>query len=563
MTAARPAGAGTRTRMSVAPAGTADQTAGPYQWVAATCPFGGVCRHLRDLSSRHELGLLLARRAWPDERRVRACARGRHRRSATPCGRPRPRRLPGLLGQGRERARITAGVGHALVSKQGSHMTEPVHKQKRRSRGTTIVLLIALFCAMTAASDAPGAVRLASPPDDASVESGPVLTWSAVRKTDHYELQLAADNRFASSVLGTSSNSLKTANTAATLSKQLADGTYYWRVRAVTAAGRAGHWSKKRSFVKAWATAPVLLEPNDLFEVIWPIAPLKLHWSSVPHAVAYSVVIGTDPSLAAPIIGGSRSPVETQGTTLALPNALAPGTYYWAVTPKDANGHSGHRSAVGSFDWTWPSQTTTALNDLNADPRVLDPQFAWTAVPGAARYQVEVNPSHDWTPASKVCCDDPTIGTSLSPTSLLGNNTYYWRVRALDAQGDVGVWNEGPSFQKDFDPVGPQVPSTIPNLRIRDDVTDPLGSYPVSTSNPILQWDPVPGASSYEVQLLDWNGSECDLLDPVVDSVVYGLAWAPTAEPPSPHIGPTTWPNAHGFSESLATGGYCVRVLAQ
>jgi hypothetical protein len=424
------------------------------------------------------------------------------------------------------------------------------------------VLLISITASvLVAASSASAAVRLGSPPTGASVETAPVFTWNAVRGTDHYELQLAADDHFASSVFGSSSNSLKTSNTAATLDKNLADGTYYWRVRAVTRTGRAGHWSSRRSFAKAWTQAPTLIDPNDAFEVIWPIAPLRLHWTSVPAAVAYSIVIGTDPSLAAPIIGGTKSPVETQATTMALPNALAPGTYYWAVTPKDANGHAGHRSAVGRFEWTWPSQTTPSLNDLSSDPRVLDPQFSWTPVPGAARYQVEVNPSHDWTPASKVCCDDPTIGTSLSPTSLLANNTYYWRVRALDAQGDVGVWNEGPSFQKDFDPVGPQVPSTIPNLRIRDNFTDPVGSYPVSTDNPILQWDPVPGASSYEVQLLGWNGSECDLLGPVVDSVVYGLAWAPTAGPPGGHVGPTTWPNAHG--SNLGTGSYCVRVLAQ
>ena len=244
-----------------------------------------------------------------------------------------------------------------------------------------------------------------------------------------------------------------------------------------------------------------------MFEVIWPIAPLRLHWTSVPDAVAYSVVIATDPSLAAPVIGGTKSPVETQGTTLALPAALAPGTYYWAVTPKDSDGHPGRQSGVGSFVWRWPSQTTPALNDLNADARVLDPQFSWDPVAGAARYEVEVNPSHDWTPQSKVCCTDATVGTSLSPKALLANNTYYWRVRAIDAQGDIGQWNEGPSFQKDFDPVGSQVPSTIPNLRIRDNTHDPLGPYPVSTDNPIIQWDPVPGASSYEVQVLIWTGS--------------------------------------------------------
>jgi hypothetical protein len=442
-------------------------------------------------------------------------------------------------------------------------MTGEVHTvRKRGSRRSACALLVgAVVCIAIAAAPAGAVVRLASPPDNASVEIAPVFMWNAARGADHYELQLAADAHFASSVLASSSNSVKTANTAATLSKNLADGTYYWRVRAVTASGRAAAWSSARSFVKAWSTAPQLIDPNDLFQVIWPIAPLRLHWSSVPNAVAYSLVIATDPSLAAPIIGGTKSPVETQGTTVALPNALAPGRYYWTVTPKDSDGHSGRQSNIGSFTWYWPTQTTTALNDLNSDPRVLDPQFAWAAVPGAARYDVEVNPSHDWTPASKVCCSDPTIGTSLSPTSLLSNNTYYWRVRAIDAQGDIGQWNEGPSFQKDFDPVGPQVPTTIPNLRIRDDATDQLaGPYPISTDNPIIQWDPVPGASSYELQILNWTGSACNQLSPALDTIVYGLAWAPLAHSPG-DIGPATWPGVHGGS--LGTGTYCIRVLAQ
>jgi hypothetical protein len=426
-------------------------------------------------------------------------------------------------------------------------------------RRTCAALVGLLVCAATAASSASAAVHLSSPPDDASLESTPVFTWNSVKGADHYELQLAADSHFGSSVLGSSSNSLKTGNTAATLSKNLADGTYYWRVRSVNASGRAAGWSSTRSFVKAWTTAPTLIDPNDLFEVIWPTAPLRLHWSSVPGAVSYRVVVGTDPTLAAPVIGGPNSPVETQGTTLALPNALAPGRYYWAITPKDSDGHPGRQSSVGSFSWNWPSTTTTAVNDLNSDPRVFDPQFSWAAVPGAARYEVEVNPSDDWNPTAKVCCSDATIGNSLSPTKLLGTNTYLWRVRAIDAQGDVGQWNVGPSFHIDIDPVAP----TIPNLRLRDNTTDPLpGPYPIATTNPVIQWDPVPGASSYEVQLLDWNGS-CDELHPAVDRVVYGVAWTPLhAKPTSTDPGPSTWPSAHS-TPGLDDGMYCVRVLAQ
>ena len=41
---------------------------------------------------------------------------------------------------------------------------------------------------------------------------------------------------------------------------------------------------------------------------------------------------------------------------------------------------------------------------------VVDPQFAWPAVPGAARYQVDINPSSDFAGGSRVCCDEVVIG---------------------------------------------------------------------------------------------------------------------------------------------------------
>ena len=61
----------------------------------------------------------------------------------------------------------------------------------------------------------------------------------------------------------------------------------------------------------------------------------------------------------------------------------------------------------------------------------------------------------------RVCCTDKSIGTSLAPKKVFPNNTYYWRVRALDPNGISGVWNLGPDFNKAFNP-------SIPNLHLRD-----------------------------------------------------------------------------------------------
>ena len=104
---------------------------------------------------------------------------------------------------------------------------------------------------------------------------------------------------------------------------------------------------------------------------------------------------------------------------------------------------------------------------------MFDPQFSWDPVPGATKYEVEVNSSVDFAPGSKVCCSQLTISTSLAPTVVFRDNTYYWRVRALDAAGNAGVWNRGPDFVKTFDKVPPVDPPSIKNLHMRDHLADP------------------------------------------------------------------------------------------
>ena len=119
--------------------------------------------------------------------------------------------------------------------------------------------------------------------------------------------------------------------------------------------------------------------------------------------------------------------------------------------PIDAEGNRGVATPVQSFSWVWPSASTPTFTDLNTLPRSYDLNLSWNPVPGAARYEVEVNPSVDFAPGSKVCCTGTMIATSVSPTSVLVDNTYYWRVRAIDPDGNAGVWNVGPSFTKTFD----------------------------------------------------------------------------------------------------------------
>jgi hypothetical protein len=433
---------------------------------------------------------------------------------------------------------------------------------------------LALLATLAIASAADASVlrppALASPANGARVQQLPAISWGAVRGAARYEYQVAADAHFNSIALGTGPGrgTNRTHNLAAALEKTVPDGTYYWRVRAVTAQDKVGSWSRVRRVVKAWTTVPQITG-GDGDTVSWPATPLVFRWSSVPYATKYRITVATDPALSNVVLGTSTQPAETTGTNFAMPASLAPGPYYWAVTPLDADGHRGARSRVAAFLWSWPTTTTTSLADLNPDLRVFDPMFSWSPVPGAARYEVEVNSAEDFPVGSKWCCAGTTIGTSFAPLQVLGNNRYYWRVRAMDARGNAGAWNygqslpsPGESFTKAFDSVEP----SIPNLTVRD-IDGNASSGAPSTATPIVTWDPVPGASLYEVQLGNYTGSYCDWS--LASSSGYHAETATTAWTPlartfyRPYS--EAWPTAQQDS-AIPTGAkasYCVRVLAR
>ena len=201
---------------------------------------------------------------------------------------------------------------------------------------------------------------------------------------------------------------------------------------------------------------------------------------------------------------------------------------------------------------------------------MFDPQFSWDPVPGATKYEVEVNSSVDFAPGSKVCCTQLTTSTSLAPTVVFRDNTYYWRMRALDAAGNAGVWNRGPDFVKTFDKVPPVTAPSIKNLHVRDHLDDPgtdldPGTAGYQTDVPILKWDSVPGASAYLVDVAPYNASTCDWGSPT--------GWRVTTSVPSWSPLGSGWNNIKPYPDAMSVAydqpalamnkRYCVRVRAK
>jgi hypothetical protein len=95
----------------------------------------------------------------------------------------------------------------------------------------------------------PMTVTLYYPYDNELVEPGDLFfKWLPLADADTYEIQIAADASFEDVVL--TGNSI----TDSELDLEMAEGTYYWRVRAVNEHG-TGNWSSVRNYIYGAATS--------------------------------------------------------------------------------------------------------------------------------------------------------------------------------------------------------------------------------------------------------------------------------------------------------------------
>ena len=360
-----------------------------------------------------------------------------------------------------------------------SHHARPQRIGQRpritRLATTFAAALITLLAASSVAQAHVGTPGLQTPRNNAVVQSLPAFTWTGAGGAASYQFEFSASRNFSSSVTGFGNNPMVLTNTAITNDQTIPNGVYFWRVRAVSASDVPGRWSHMRKLVKRWTAAPKLKGPLGS-TINWPSKPLILSWKPVAHAVNYQIKIGTSPSMTTLVSG----PTNVQGPEYAFPGALAPNTYYWRVQPIDAAGNLGTKSRSGKFTWTWPSQTTLSESDVAPDSTYEEPSFSWTAVPGASSYEVEVATQGTY-PANAIILDSPgLIATHYTPTNFFPDHTtLYWRMRAIDSNGDAGTWNPGQPFTESFDQSFP----TIQNLSVT--LYDQSGNVQSDRNSPV------------------------------------------------------------------------------
>ncbi|MFR1975356.1 MAG: leucine-rich repeat protein [Oscillospiraceae bacterium] len=297
----------------------------------------------------------------------------------------------------------------------------------------------------------------------------PTLRWNAVSGAAKYEVYRArsmnGDYIKYSTVTGTSYTNISYIENG---------NTYYYKVRALDANGMAGAWSSIVSVTyKQTLSAPTVTGGNDAQ------GRPTLKWNAVSGAAKYEVYRARSKN------GDYIKYSTVTGTSYTNTGYIENGnTYYYKVRALDASGTAGAWSSIVSVTYraastgTLPAPTVTGGNDAQGRPTL-----TWNAVTGAAKYEVyrARSQSGDYIKYSTV------TGTSYTNTSYIEDgNTYYYKVRALDANGTAGAWG------------------SIVSVTYRAASTGTLSAPTVTGGNdaqgrPTLKWNAVTGAAKYEV----------------------------------------------------------------
>jgi len=297
--------------------------------------------------------------------------------------------------------------------------------------------------------DVPGApdTPLASP-NPACINQQYCLSWNEVSGATSYEIQ--EDGGDWLPVAG---------GTQQCYTKSLS-GSYTYRVRAMGDCGPSDPSGQQTVTVNPGTPDTPSASPNPVCVNV----QYCVSWNQVPGAISYEIQEN----------GGDWLPVAS-GTQQCYTKSL-PGSYTYRVRAVDACGPGNPSGEETVTVNDIPGAPDTPLASPN--PVCVDVQYcvSWNEVPDAVSYEIQEN-GGDWLPVAG--------GTQQCYTkSLSGSHTYC--VRAVNACGPGNSSGEQTVVVVDI-LAAPNTPWVSPDA-------------PCAYEEYCLNWDPVSGATSYEIQ---------------------------------------------------------------
>jgi len=301
------------------------------------------------------------------------------------------------------------------------------------------------------------------------------FSWTPVVGAATYLIEITTDPTFSNIVY--SKTTLKTQHTPDT---RLQNNLYYWRVTPIDHQGHFGKASAVQLFTFNWNVAPQLLTPAA--EVELKYVP-RFTWTAVEATKIYQLQISTDKDFS------SLTTYNTPSTDYTPIKPLANDQdYYWRIKALDNTGTSSPWSEIRHFRAKWNFQPQL-LTPVNNSIDQASPLFSWTPIPGAERYQIQVdestgfkNPLMDFEVYNVTTCAFAKNKDGV----IYIDKDYFWHVRGIDAQGNYTPWSNESSFRFGS--------STSPNLiyplpYYAPDSQNLPGHADRTVASPLFVWD--------------------------------------------------------------------------
>jgi len=232
------------------------------------------------------------------------------------------------------------------------------------------------------------------------------------------------------------------------------------------------------SAAQAAVSAPTRLAPDGQQSSGTP----TLEWKRVPGAASYEVDVSATAEFRSPVLESGSTVNRRFVPTKSLPSS----TVYWRVrSVSDAGTRSAWSTASFSIS---QGAGPNIIGPTGAEEHALPespPILSWEPISGVSEYQIEVDDAEDFIQPGTV---------TVSNTSYLIRNpqhsaTFYWRVRGVHDGGAVTRWSEVGSYK-------------IPGPQEVDPVTvEPANSPDTVLEDVVFDWDPVPGAKTYDIRV--------------------------------------------------------------
>lgn len=304
----------------------------------------------------------------------------------------------------------------------------------------------------------------------------PSFRWNKVDGADLYHLQVSTSATFSSNIL-IDATSTKTSYTPAT-TQLLPEGDYYWRARTQDG-GVWGGFSAAQPFRVHLLNRPL----ED--EYTTDTTP-AFSWIKVTGAVAYQLEVSLNSDFTALL---DSFPVVTTRTSYTLPNTvpIQYGHYYWRVSVDTGGGlivsPFYRRVTITPRPPAAPVLTSPLSRALTNQTT---PTLTWNPVGDAESYRVQISADSRF---GSTLYNEEVTDPEFTVPAVLGDGKYYWRVAGLNYLGAPSAWSRAFDFTIDTIPPG------MPLL------TSPLSGFITEDDTPLLRWNTVPTATSYEIRL--------------------------------------------------------------